>query len=60
LVNLRLYLVARYERLFVGRFGPGNDGRMGESVVANRLRRNRFSGSGAIFPTDPPLPRYQY
>jgi hypothetical protein len=46
LVNLRIYLVTRYERLFIGRFDLGNEGGIGESE--------------AVFPTDPPLPRYQY
>jgi len=60
LADLRLYLVARYGRLFIRRFGLGNEGSMGESVVSNRLRPNRFRVAGAIFRADPLLPRYQY
>lgn len=52
LVNLRIYLVTRYERLFIGGFGLGNEGRMGESVVANRLR---LIGSALPVPSFHPI-----
>lgn len=58
--TLRMLLVARYERLFTRRFRLENecdtDGREGDGSKRSR----RFSVTGAIFPTESVLSRYQY
>lgn len=58
--TLRLLLATRYERLFARRFKLENecDNDMHEDEDSKRPRRFRIAG--AIFPTEPTLPRYQY
>ena len=58
--TLRVFLTARYERLFSRRFDLENECVSKAPVVAMRPQRNRFRIIGSIFPTDSLLPRYQY
>jgi hypothetical protein len=50
----------RYEHLFARRFRLENERSFDVYPAAISPPRRRFSILGAIFPTDPTLPRYQY
>jgi hypothetical protein len=60
LSTLRDFLKTRYERLFLQRVDLEKECGVKLPSGAHPPRRNRFGLAGAIFPTDPLLPRYQY
>jgi hypothetical protein len=54
------FLTTRYERLFSQRVDLEKECGSELPSGTHAPRRNRFRLAGAIFPTDPLLPRYQY
>jgi hypothetical protein len=58
--NLATFLTSWYEHLFARRFRIENERLFDVYPAAKPPPRRRFSSAGAIFPSEPLLPRYQY
>ena len=59
-IDIRTFVTTKYERLFTRRFRLENERLFEARPAAISPPRRRFSSAGAIFPTEPVLPRYQY